>query len=434
MPNTQHSASMRGGGSAISSSISDRLDDEDSSMSSFVRVPRKLASTIDRQKSSIVEAEQREPPSSSKSEMRGSKRIPPPARKDDNDSLEQNELEEVQQSPDAQDMAQQPEQQKATRPTNRHLSEEDDAEDASHQNGSSASEASDAEDEDDDEEEEGVGNGYQVRRNRSHVARQPDLVLPIILATLTHPDRCQGLALRWTMRRGLVRVVQCGSEHLCYLLFIACCTRGKHAQECVRALTAATPERLHGCLQMHSKGLLSGSFGPLQGPFTTLTSLAAFRARFQPPFEPSTQDSAREAVNEEASQPPLSDSAREKQSSAVSVHEESTQSATKIRCPGTATAHGPGSPHPDGRSEAGHHRQQPRSASNAASSSDASKHHEESKFSRLWKDPAQVDIARAALEAFLQESGLSKHLQIQPSAVRLTDAQGAMHEHDFCRF
>ena len=44
-------------------------------------------------------------------------------------------------------------------------------------------------------------------------------------------------------------------------------------------------------LQVHRKELLPGSIGPLQGPITTLTSLAAFKARFQQPMAPDSAPS-----------------------------------------------------------------------------------------------------------------------------------------------
>ena len=175
---------------------------------------------------------------------------------------------------------------------------------------------------------------------------------------------------------------------------------------------------------MRSKGLLSGSFGPLQGPFTTLTSLAAFRARFQPPSEPSTQSLSQEAVEEQASQPSLTEPAWEEQSSTVGPRRGDTHGAAQIRnpsiaaAPGSSNRPGSGSSHLERRSEAGHDRQHPRSASSADRNSDAASQHEESEVSGLWKRPADVSAARAALEAFLQESGLSKHMRIQPSAVR----------------
>lgn len=53
-------------------------------------------------------------------------------------------------------------------------------------------------------------------------------------------------------------------------------------------------------LQVHTKELLSGSFGPLQGPITTLTSLAAFKARFQQPGAPSALPGTRSAAQQAA--------------------------------------------------------------------------------------------------------------------------------------
>ena len=172
------------------------------------------------------------------------------------------------------------------------------------------------------------------------------------------------------------------------------------------------------CLQMHRRELLSGSFGPLQGPFTTLTSLAAFKARV-----PAHQSIAQDAGEEQASRSSAPAPAREEQSSAAGLQGKSEHSAAQINHtslaapPGSADRHEAGNAQSAKQSEAGHDRQQSRSASNTDKNSGAVGQHEQSDVSRLWEDPANVDAVHAALEAFLQQSGLSKHMRIEHTEV-----------------
>ena len=165
VPSAQHSASIQDRQNAVPPSAVDQHDSLDASTSSSIPVARKLASTVNVQKSS-VEAEQRETPNSSKPERRDTKPFTPSGSKGDSDSLQQNGLEQAQQPSNAQGKAQQPRQQRVNGLTNRHLSEEDDAEDAQHQKDDNALEGSDEDDiddeEEDEEEDETAGRSYQV--------------------------------------------------------------------------------------------------------------------------------------------------------------------------------------------------------------------------------------------------------------------------------
>lgn len=187
---------------------------------------------------------------------------------------------------------------------------------------------------------------------------------------------------------------------------------------------------LSGCLQMRSKELLSGSFGPLQGPFTTLTSLATFRARFQHPEESSTLTVAQDAERVQPSSSSLAGPAREAQSSAAGVQGSSEQRAAENSNPKLAAGAGPsvspvpesGTSHLDKQTQAGHDRQQPLSASRVDRNGDAvgqsKSQHEMAELSSIWEVPANVDTAFHALEAFLQKCGLSEHIRVEHSAVK----------------
>ncbi|CAL5221830.1 g4088 [Coccomyxa viridis] len=304
VPSAQHSASMQGRQNAVPPPAFDQHHSLYPSSSSSVPVARKLASTVDVQKSS-TEAEQRETSNSSKPDSRDVKPLAPSVGNGDHTSLKQNGLEQPQQPLDTHGKAQQPRQQRVNGLTNRHLSEEEDAEDAQHNKDDNASEASDGDDiedeEDDEEEDEAAQSSYQ----------------------------------------------------------------------------------------MHRRELLSGSFGPLQGPLTTLTSLAAFKARM-----PAPQSMAQDADEEQASHRSAPAPAKEEQSSAAGLQ-------------------GNRAGQPEKQSEAGHDRQQSRSANRSDKNASAAGQHGDTKMSRLWEDPADVDTAHAALEAFLRESGLSNHMQIK---------------------
>ena len=153
MPSAQHNASMQGRQNVVPSPASDQHDSVDPSTSSSLPVARKLASTVDVQKSS-VEADRRETLSSGKPESKDVKPFAPSVGKGENDSLQHNGLEQAQQPVDAQGKAQLPRQQRVNGLANRHLSEEDDAEDAQQQKDDNVSEASEVEEDDDEEEEE----------------------------------------------------------------------------------------------------------------------------------------------------------------------------------------------------------------------------------------------------------------------------------------
>ena len=194
--------------------------------------------------------------------------------------------------------------------------------------------------------------------------------------------------------------------------------------------TAVLLMAMSGCLQVRSKELLSGSFGPLQGPFTTLTSLAAFKARFQVPEQPSTQGVAQDAEREHPSDPSLPGLAREAQSNAVGVQGNSEQRAAQTSHPKPAAAPGlsdslgpePGTSQLDEQTQAGHDRQQSQSAGRVDRKGDAvsesKSKHQEAEMSGLWEEPANVDSALHALEAFLEKSGLSEHIRVEYLAVR----------------
>lgn len=209
---------------------------------------------------------------------------------------------------------------------------------------------------------------------------------------------------------------------------------------------------------MHRKELLSGSFGPLQGPITTLTSLAAFKARFQQPAIPSSMPSTPSAAqqpsqdaslsslppqqpskvasdsqdqrpaqhslaglaSEEPSSPAMS-SGDEHSASSISQQSHATDAALKRRLGGETH-------HVAKQSEAGHDRQHATSRcysnEGASATGPASSQPAQSEVHMLWEDPANISAARAALVAFLQKSGLSKYLQIEsmvspPFATRL---------------
>lgn len=166
VPSAQHSASMQGRQNAVPPPAFDQHHSLYPSSSSSVPVARKLASTVDVQKSS-TEAEQRETSNSSKPDSRDVKPLAPSVGNGDHTSLKQNGLEQPQQPLDTHGKAQQPRQQRVNGLTNRHLSEEEDAEDAQHNKDDNASEASDGDDiedeEDDEEEDEAAQSSYQVR-------------------------------------------------------------------------------------------------------------------------------------------------------------------------------------------------------------------------------------------------------------------------------
>ena len=191
----------------------------------------------------------------------------------------------------------------------------------------------------------------------------------------------------------------------------------------VHAIDCCAPEAVIECLQMHRKELLSGSFGPLQGPLTTLTSLAAFKARM-----PAPQSMAQDADEEQASHRSAPAPAKEEQSSAAGLQGNSEQSAAQLKHPslalpaGMTYRHLSGAGQPEKQSEAGHDRQQSRSANRSDKNASAAGQHGDTKMSRLWEDPADVDTAHAALEAFLRESGLSNHMQIKHIEVGLSPA------------
>ncbi len=169
---------------------------------------------------------------------------------------------------------------------------------------------------------------------------------------------------------------------------------------------------------MHRRDLLAGSFGPLQGPFTTLTSLAAFKARV-----PAAQSTAQEASEEQASRRSVAAPAREEQSSAAGLQGKTEQSAVQNNTPSRAAPVGAskrqeaGTAQSEKQSEAGHDRQQSRSVSATDKNGGVAGQHEDNDVSRLWEDPADVDTVHAALEAFLRESGLSKHMRIEHTEV-----------------
>lgn len=197
---------------------------------------------------------------------------------------------------------------------------------------------------------------------------------------------------------------------------------------------------------MHRKELLSGSFGPLQGPITTLTSLAAFKARFQQPAIPSSMPSmpsaaqqpsqdvsfgslppqqpskvASDSQDQRPAQHSLAGLASEEPSSAVmssgeehntsniSQHSHAVAAALTNRLGGEAH-------HVAKDSEAGHDRQHATSPSiskeGASATGPPSSQPAQSEVHMLWEDPANITAAREALVTFLQKSGLLKHLQI----------------------
>ena len=186
---------------------------------------------------------------------------------------------------------------------------------------------------------------------------------------------------------------------------------------------------------MHAKELLAGSFGPLQGPLTTLTSLAAFKARFQQPASPSTapatQIPSQHAQEEQASLSSLKGPAVGQHSSAAGLQGQGEQDGNHS-CPSSSAATRPsGRPgaevHPAGRaSQAGHDREKPRAAGENDRDGDAVSHsstqREDGASGILWEGAADISAVRTALEVFLQKSGLSQHLRLEPSAVRSTHA------------
>ena len=170
---------------------------------------------------------------------------------------------------------------------------------------------------------------------------------------------------------------------------------------------------------MHRRDLLAGSFGPLQGPFTTLTSLAAFKARV-----PAAQSTAQEASEEQASRRSVAAPAREEQSSAAGLQGKTEQSAVQNNTPSRAAPVGAskrqeaGTAQSEKQSEAGHDRQHSRPASATNQNSSKASQPEEDDMSRLWEDPDNVDTVHAALEGFFQQSGLSKYMRLEHTEVR----------------
>ena len=175
------------------------------------------------------------------------------------------------------------------------------------------------------------------------------------------------------------------------------------------------------CLQMHRKQLLSGSFGPLQGPITTLTSLAAFKARFQQP-----------AMHSVAQQPASSVS-MEKQSCLTVPGEDAGQTGAQLNKPSPSAA----AAAPDMQAassalgseiKAGHDishlaPDSPRisgsmmeaSEKGACEKEHADTHHCDVEM--LWDDVANIRAAHATLQTFLLKSGLAKHLRIEALTV-----------------
>ena len=172
---------------------------------------------------------------------------------------------------------------------------------------------------------------------------------------------------------------------------------------------------------MQRKELLSGSFGPLQGPITTLTSLAAFKARFQQPATPS------------AAQQPASSVLMETQSSLAELGEVAGQDGAQFDKPRPSTA----AATPDKQAaslasgdetKAGHDRPHlaPASTSMNGSMMEASKKEASERkhadtahcdVEMLWDDAANVRAAHATLLAFLKKSGLAEHLRIEALTV-----------------
>ena len=175
-------------------------------------------------------------------------------------------------------------------------------------------------------------------------------------------------------------------------------------------------------VQMHRKELLPGSFGPLQGPITTLTSLAAFKARFQQPAMPS------------AAQQPASSVSMETQSSLAEPGEVAGQAGAQFDEPRpTATAATPdkqaASSASGDETKAGHDRPHLAPAGTSmngrvmeASKKEASeREHADTAHcdvEMLWDDPSNVRAAHATLQAFLKKSGLAEHLRIEALTVR----------------
>ena len=232
-------------------------------------------------------------------------------------------------------------------------------------------------------------------------------------------------------------------------------------------------------LQIHRKELLPGSIGPLQGPITTLTSLAAFKARFQQPVAPNSapsMQSSAQAPSQDTLSRPLP---------APRQCSQSAQSASSIRAANIKSAGGAEKQSNDwqlgaaaagqasGASAVGPAKQSAHSLSSAATAAQHSavnteraaqqradlgaassvhaaqqleeEHDNSSKFKSsngitstpeqplplrsqqgeaasvpieaLWEQSANVKAVHAALTAFLQKSGLSEYLSMEPTEV-----------------
>ena len=238
-------------------------------------------------------------------------------------------------------------------------------------------------------------------------------------------------------------------------------------------------------LQIHRKELLPGSIGPLQGPITTLTSLAAFKARFQQPVAhesaPSMQSTAQAPSQYTLSSPvPAPRQCPQTAQSASSARAsdlrnmddlakqsaEPQPSATAAEQVGEAGAVGPakqsahslssaasaalgsgqgiqrtaqqradrdaacnftaGSMHAAQQLEAEHVKSSKFTSSNGLRSTPEwpsplrfqQGEAESVPIEALWEQSANVKAVHAALIAFLQKSGLSQYLSIEPTEVR----------------